>query len=137
MNRTLTLKTDLAEIHRLTETVHMFGEDAGLDDEMMFDVNLVLEEVVTNIVSYGYDDDDAHEITVSIGSDGDVLTLRVEDDGHPFNPLEVPLPDISKPLEEREVGGLGIFFVRELMDDVVYERAEGKNILTMKKKLTR
>ena len=131
------LKNDLPEIHRLADAVHSFGKAAGLNNELTFDVNLVLEEIVTNIISYAHDDEAAHEIVIRMELDGKNLTLKVEDDGKPFDPLDHPTPDIHKPLEERDIGGLGVFFVRELMDTIEYERKEGKNILLVKKELSR
>ena len=88
-----------------------------------------------NVISYGYDDSDEHEIMIRLSCKGEEVTAEVEDDGRPFNPLEVAEPDTSKALEERPVGGLGIHLARKLMDDVEYKRQQEKNLLAMKKRI--
>ena len=131
----LTLKNDLSEIERLADAVMHFGRENSLSDESVFDINLALEEVVNNIISYAYTDKNEHHITIHLELEGQELILKVEDDGTPFNPLAVAEPDIDKPLEEREPGGLGLFFVRKLTDKLEYKREHDKNILIMKKKI--
>ena len=125
------LKNNLPEIHRLAAEINKFGAETGLNDEMIFNIDLALEEIITNIISYAYADDKEHEIIVELNADDKLLTVRIEDDGKEFNISGLPEPDIEKPLEEREIGGLGCFFVRNLMDDLIYERIENKNILTL------
>ncbi len=93
--------------------------------------NLVLEELATNTIKYGYDDTAVHEILVRIIVDSDKLTVVFEDDGHPFNPLELPEPDLSSGLEDREPGGLGIYLVRKLADHMDYQRRDGRNYVTV------
>jgi len=128
------LKNDLSEIERLSQIVTEFGELHHLPPKGLFAVNLALEEILTNVISYGYQDSGEHQIIIRIFLKEGELTVKVEDDGLPFNPLEVPEPDTGKPLEERPVGGLGIHLVRNLMDGLEYRRQEGKNVLVMKKK---
>lgn len=128
------LKNNLSEIERLGQTVTEFGELYNLSSKIIFAVNLALEEVVTNIISYGYEDKNEHQINVCIFLEGNELTVEVQDDGRPFNPLEAPEPDTRKPLQDRQIGGLGIHLVRNLMDGLEYSREEGKNLLVMKKK---
>lgn len=130
----LTLKNNLSEIESLANAVMQFGRENSLSDKSVFDINLVLEEVVNNIISYAYKDKNEHHITTHLELEGQELMLKVEDDGIPFNPLGVREPDIDKPLEEREPGGLGLFFVRNLTDELEYKREKDKNILIMKKK---
>src|SRR6185436_19483438 len=98
-------------------------------------VNLALDELVTNVIKYGYDDADEHRIQVTVTVDGGLLTLSMDDDGKPFNPLEAPPPDLDLPIEERPIGGLGVFIVRSLADSLAYRREQGHNILTLTKKL--
>jgi anti-sigma regulatory factor (Ser/Thr protein kinase) len=101
----------------------------------MHDVNLAVEEILTNIISYGYTDNrEEHEIKVSVSVQPGEVRVDVEDDGQPFNPLEAPEPDTTKPLEERTAGGLGIHLVRQLMDDLDYKRQGDRNLLSIKKK---
>lgn len=128
------LKNDLAELSRLNKSIEEFAESNHLSADILFALNLSLEEIVTNVISYGYDDDDDHKILVRIQfSNGEVI-VEVEDDGAPFNPLEADEPDIDKPLEDRQIGGLGIHLVKNYMDDLEYKRTGDKNILMMKKK---
>jgi serine/threonine-protein kinase RsbW len=131
----ITLKNNISEIERLAKAVLQFGRENRFSDKLIFDVNLILEEVVNNVISYAYKDNNEHKISISMELEGQVLVLKVEDDGTPFNPLAVPEPDIDKPLEEREPGGLGLFLVRKITDELGYKREKDRNILIMKKKI--
>ena len=122
-----------AEIGRLAQFVDRFGEEQHLSADDVMSLNLVLDEVVMNIINHGYDDAGEHQIPVTLALDGDVVTIRVEDDGRPFNPLDAPPPNLDVPIEERQVGGLGIHIVRSVMDDVEHRRDGGRNVLIMKK----
>jgi anti-sigma regulatory factor (Ser/Thr protein kinase) len=95
----------------------------------------VLEEVLANVISYGYDDAGEHEIMLRLSCTGEEITAEVEDGGRPFNPLAAAPPDTSKSLEDRPVGGLGIHLVRALMDAVEYSQQQGRNLLVMKKRI--
>lgn len=99
-------------------------------------INLVCEEIVVNIVSYAYPDNKNEYLQVIIQNDGINLTIRFIDSGIPFNPLNAKDPDINLPLEERAIGGLGIYLVKQLMDDVTYEYTDKKNILTIQKNIS-
>ena len=127
------LKNNLTEIDVLVDGINYFAEKKRIDNETKLDLCIALDEIITNIISYAFDDDSEHNIVVQFTFNDDSLAVRVEDDGKPFNPLEYPTPDTTKPLEEREIGGLGVFFVMELMDSVKYKRKEKKNILTITK----
>lgn len=129
----IALKNDLKEIERLLDSVQEWGAAQDLPARLVFDLQLVLDELFTNIVNYGYDDAAEHRVLVDLETAGEELTLRVTDDARPFNPLERKDPDVTLPLEERPVGGLGIFLIRKLMNHVEYHREEGKNILTMRR----
>lgn len=133
MHHGITLKNDLGEIETMVEAVEGFGQVCHLSIPTIFTMNLVLEEIITNIISYAYVDDEEHDIIVDFTWDKDVLTLVVTDDGIPFNPLEVVAPNLLIPVEEREVGGLGIYFVTQRMDEVLYTWEQGHNVLTMRK----
>jgi len=131
----ITLRNSLSEIERLADAVTQFGRENSFSDKDIFDINLALEEVVNNIIFYAYKDKNEHQINIHMELEGPELVLKVEDDGVPFNPLEVPEPDINKPLEERQPGGLGLFFVRNLTDKLEYRRDKDKNIFIMIKKI--
>jgi sigma-B regulation protein RsbU (phosphoserine phosphatase) len=134
-SKTFILANDLPEIPNLAHHVREFGERNNLSERIIHDMNLALEELIANIISYAYEDSMGHDITITMNLTDKDLILEVKDDGKPFNPLQAPEPDIEKPLEERKVGGLGIFLIRNLMDTLDYKREEGYNILVIKKKV--
>ncbi len=104
----------------------------GVPDAEMMRIELAVEEVFVNIASYAYPDGGG-DAKVSVAVINDDVTIRFEDRGVPFDPLKADEPDTDASLEEREIGGLGIFLVKEMMDDVRYEYKDGKNILTFSK----
>jgi len=128
------LTNKLSELDRLNQTLAEFGSQQGLATNVMRDLKLGLEEIFTNIISYGYTDNREHEIKVRLSAQPGEINAEVEDDGQPFNPLETPAPDTTQRLEERTVGGLGIHLVRKLMDGLEYRRQGDKNLLILKKK---
>jgi sigma-B regulation protein RsbU (phosphoserine phosphatase) len=128
------LHNKLSELNRFNQALTEFGRQHGLPDKVMHDLNLALEEILTNIISYGYTDSREHEIRVRLRAQPGEVKAEVEDDGQPFNPLETPEPDTTKPLEERTVGGVGIHLVRKLMDGLEYKRQGERNFLSMKRK---
>lgn len=136
IQKVIILTNQISEISRLKSFVADIGKENHFSEEIVFDITLALEEVFTNIIHYGFSDDNPHEIVIQVKMEKDLLMIQVEDDGKPFNSLEASDPDLSKPLEEREKGGLGIYLHRELMDNLEYERDSGKNILLMGKKVT-
>ena len=128
------LRNDLSELARLAERLRQFGACHAISARTVHDLNLALEEVITNIISYGFDAGTEHQIRVDLRLEDAQLTTRLEDDGRAFDPLAVPEPDLDVPLEERSVGGLGILLVRRLMDQVTYSRLDGRNVLLMIKR---
>jgi anti-sigma regulatory factor (Ser/Thr protein kinase) len=127
------LKSDLSELETLCRHLNKFGHVTGQSEACITDSNICLDELFTNIVSYGFADDLEHTIKFTINVDNNVLTLNIEDEGIPFNPLEKKDPEIPADLLDARIGGLGIHIVRKLMDDISYKRKRGKNKLTMKK----
>lgn len=101
--------------------------------EVFSDVRMVCEELVVNVVDYAYPERIDGYLDVEIEKDEHAITIRLKDGGVAFNPLEVEAPDITKPLEERQIGGLGIFIMLKKMDAVNYEYTGSENILTIKK----
>jgi sigma-B regulation protein RsbU (phosphoserine phosphatase) len=92
-------------------------------------LKIVLDELISNIINYGYADDAEHEIEICLELVGHRLVVTIADDGVPFNPLTVKPPDTSAPLSEREIGGLGIHLVRNLVDEISYRRRVDKNTI--------
>ena len=129
----ITLKNDRMEIPRLAQIVMDFCNRNGLDPAIEADLNLALEEIVINVIKHGYADREEHEIAVTFQLGPGALTVRVEDDGLPFNPLDAPAANVSSPLEQRRAGGLGVYLVRNLMDEFEYQRTGTMNVFVMKK----
>ena len=98
--------------------------------------NLAIEEIVTNCIRYGYEDHAEHVILITITVGENAMTMRVVDDGRPFDPLAAPPPDLSGELENRVEGGLGIHLLRSLADGIEYERRDGTNQITLVKNLS-
>ena len=132
---TVRLPVDLHEIERLNHIVRQFGDLHEVPSRALYAVNLALDEVVTNIVSHGFDDPSGQELVAQIKLLDRELTTVVTDAGRTFNPLDAPPPDLTAPLSERTLGGLGIHLVRNLMDTVEYRREKEKNVLTLRKRI--
>jgi anti-sigma regulatory factor (Ser/Thr protein kinase) len=130
------IKNDMAEIARVTSRIEEFGKRQQLPKEFVFQFVLAFDELLTNIISYGFLDGGSHKITASMAFEGDRLEAEIVDDGIAFNPLARPTPDLDASVEERKVGGLGIHFVRTVMDSVHYRRQDGHNHLKMMKKVS-
>ena len=132
---TIRISADVKEIERLNRLVRQFGELHEIPSRTLYAVNLALDELVTNVVLYGFENPAGEEVCVSISTAGAELLASVSDAGREFNPLNAPLPDLTASLGDRELGGLGIHLVRSLMDHVRYERAGEKNVLTVRKRI--
>lgn len=132
-----TFENTLTEVPRLLAEVERFGSAVGASREVIFNLSLGLDEIFTNVVSYGYGDSFRHEINLILEYDGQAITARLDDDGKPFDPLALaPPPDIDSSIEDRAIGGLGIHLVRNLMDEVHYNREGRRNQMTLVKRLT-
>jgi anti-sigma regulatory factor (Ser/Thr protein kinase) len=137
LNRDISIQNNLAELERLSAFLDETGEEWGLSPDLLFHLNLVTEEVVSNIILYGYKDKPAEEVVlIGLSLFEGVLKVSITDHGIAFNPLNVPRPDsLDKPLHEREIGGLGVYFVRQMMDNVEYKRENDSNVLVLTKKI--
>lgn len=100
-----------------------------MPSELIFDICLAVEEIVTNTVKFGYDDDLPHNISVKLTLSPDEASLVIEDDARGFNPLTAPTPELTLPVEQRPIGGLGLHLVRSLASRLAYRRQNGKNVL--------
>ncbi|WP_373500544.1 ATP-binding protein [Desulfococcus sp.] len=129
------LRNDLSELETLRTKLDQFKAEADIPDKTLFELNLILDELFTNVVSCGYRDMDEHWVEIAISREGKLLTLCVMDDGVPFNPSTVRALDTSCPVNERRIGGVGIHLVKRLTDDMAYRRANDRNIVTLSKKL--
>lgn len=129
------LEPDLAEIVPLAEAIEAFGAVRGLPLDAIGQVNLVLDELITNIITYA-SAAAAPAIHVELHHADDALIVRLSDTGAPFDiTAQVPPPDLKSPVETRRIGGLGVHFARSLMDAVDYARVENRNCVTLVKRL--
>ncbi len=133
---TLILKNDASELERVLAFVSDLCARHGIPPQTEFDLNLALDEIVTNVIRYAFPEGGEHQFTLQIEVSHEEFVARIEDDGIEFNPTEHPAPDLTVPLVERQEGGLGIFLVRQIMTSVEYQRSAGKNLVTLRKKLT-
>jgi anti-sigma regulatory factor (Ser/Thr protein kinase) len=132
---TLTISNSIAELQKAVDFVENFGAARNIPQSATDDLNLCLDEILNNIVSYAYEDQFRHSIAVVLSLEGGWLIAEVSDDGRPFNPWNPGPQAIEGTLQTRRVGGLGRSFVKALMDEVDYERTSQYNVLTIKKKL--
>lgn len=133
----LCITNDLNDISQLHDFVEKICVQANVDSSRTFQLNMALEEAVVNVMNYAYAEAQGQPILLETRREGDMLVFNLIDQGAAFNPLaEAPEADTHSEAEERPVGGLGVLLVRQLMDEVSYERREEKNILCMKKKIS-
>ena len=133
--RHLLIHNDIQQIPQLAGLVETIAQEKKLDHSLSLSLNLALEEAVTNVIMYAYPEGTDGLVDIEAIIREDSLSLVVSDSGQPFDPTAEPDTDITLGVEERKIGGLGIYLVRSIMDSVSYERTDGKNILTMTKKL--
>ncbi|HSL30672.1 MAG TPA: ATP-binding protein [Anaerolineales bacterium] len=107
----------------------------GVTDEVLYDVQLAVDEACTNIISHGYAGLDAGSIILDLDLHPDKLIVTLTDFGHSFEPSSAPVPDVNAPIEERELGGFGLFFIQQAMDDMSYQVTEDGNKMTLTKHL--
>ena len=127
----ISFANDMKELTHVLQVVNVFLEPRELQSKLVYAVNLILEEILMNIIKYGYEDEESHEIEVQIEVEQEEVALTVIDDGKEFNPLTIPRPDHSKSAMDRLEEGLGLQFVRHMRNAMEYRREENKNILTI------
>lgn len=135
MEKTLVLQNDIAEISRLALFIEQLGEEFGLSPDLVFNLNLVLEEAVSNVILYAYPKEEHEIITLTARKIENQLLFVLTDSGKEFDPTQMPDADITLSAEERPIGGLGIFLIRQIMNKVEYQRIDGQNVLTLGKEL--
>ena len=133
--RRTAVPADPAQLSVLTEFLREFGSAAALAPAQVGTFELALEEIFMNIVMHGSEPGITPRVEVSLNLGTDAVTMTVEDDGPQFDPLSLPPPDVTASLAERKVGGLGVFLVRNIMDNVTYARTAGRNQLRISKRL--
>ena len=125
------VETKLDELERIFAAVEDIGGQESWPPDLVFRVKLVLEEMGLNIINYGHDGG-VHEIEFTVISEPDAVTIEILDDGRPFDPLsDAVVPDVTAPMGDRPIGGLGVHLVRTMMDELRYQRVRGRNHLTL------
>ena len=133
MERRIILPNDVQDVPRLADFIEDFCESVGVDMVTTMQINLALEEAVVNVMSYAYPQGTYGEVTVDAQSLDGYLQFVISDKGTPFDPTQKAEVDTTLSAEERNIGGLGIHLVRQIMDRISYERTDGSNILTLQK----
>ncbi len=132
--RMLTLEASLEALAEISDFVVEQARAVGLDEHAAWEVQLAVDEAVTNVILHSYADYPG-PITISIQTIGSEFEITIRDRGRPFDPNTVPEPDLVSPLEERKTGGLGLYLMRKLMDRVRFEFTGGENVLVMAKRV--
>ena len=131
----LNFQVDVGAMHQVRSFVAEFVSTHALAAEEQARILIVLEELLTNAAKYGYRNRAAGNAEVALQIDATHLTIEFIDDGDPFDPLATPPPDLDAPLEERNLGGLGIHIVKALADEVRYVRFEGRNVVRFRRRV--
>jgi anti-sigma regulatory factor (Ser/Thr protein kinase) len=136
MHREFTLVNRLDALIAFNEQIEAYADEVTLPPDVLMHLELVLEEILTNVINYAYEDDKEHEIHVCADYSDSLLRMKISDDGMAFDPTKQEAPDVQAGIEDRKIGGLGIFLVGKLMDSVAYKREQGRNILIIEKKVS-
>lgn len=129
----LEVANHFVSIEQVNQAFNAFAAAHAVPDDTRRPFNIAFDDLINNIVSYGYQDDAEHLIEVEIELSDVMVEARISDDGVPFDPFAVEAPDLDDELDERRIGGLGIHLVRTMMDEALYRREFGKNIVVIRK----
>lgn len=133
--KSLRLQNKLEELEKISLFLEQMGDELEIPLAVTMTLNLVIEEAFTNVVKYAYDDSLAHQIEITLEKTGGHLIIKIIDDGKEFDPTLQDDPDVTLTAEDRSIGGLGIFFMRKMMDGVNYQRINNLNVLELTKSL--
>ncbi len=126
----------MEEIRTIRVALEEFCEQQNFSSRELFQIQLSLEEIFTNVVSYAHNDDQEHEVEIIFSREGQIITVEILDDGYPFNPLQdAPELAVESSLEDRGIGGVGIRLAKQMMTELRYQRDNARNHLTMIKKI--
>ena len=127
----VTLPNDISELQSAMDTLEAAMSQSSIPELVINRSKVILDEILSNIILYAYDDEQEHTIEIRLSLDSNGIRVTIKDDGIPFNPLGCAAPDTTAPMDERELGGLGIHLVKKLADEVVYQRHINSNVLTI------
>ncbi|CAN1523603.1 RsbW Anti-sigma regulatory factor (Ser/Thr protein kinase) [Rhabdaerophilaceae bacterium] len=125
------LGPDLSDIQLLADAMERFSKFAAIPSKVLFRLNLAIDELVTNTISYGFQQGEQCYLGVTVLRHDDVVEVELRDNGIPFDPLSLPSPDLDASLEDRPIGGLGVHFVRTLIEQVDYTHDGRHNIVRL------
>lgn len=131
----LVIGSSIAELQKVVDFVDRFGAAHAIPQAVTNDLNLCLDELLNNTISYGYADQEQHSIAIALSLADDVLVVEIRDDATPFDPRKVVFDTPSGQLRARRIGGLGVHFVRTLIHELGYSRVGGHNVVTIAKRL--
>jgi anti-sigma regulatory factor (Ser/Thr protein kinase) len=135
-NHIIHIKSRISGIGIMNEQLSKMCKEWTIDKDVAFSMNLALEEIVTNIIQYGYHGHEEYDITIRFSLEKHNMRIQIKDSSPEFNPLELAEPiGLDKPLEERSIGGLGIYLVKKFTDNFSYRRMNSKNVITLLKSL--
>ena len=127
----IAIEPDFREIEKVNQALAVFAAENGIPDAVIAKVSVAIDDLVNNIIAYGLDDKTKHSIEIDYRFSENQLIIEIIDGGMPFNPFESLEADTTSSLEDREIGGLGRLLAKELMDDVSYQRLNGKNVVKL------
>ena len=140
----------MADTHRITRAAHLEALDdfrqflkeqcakyPGVTDEILYDLQLAVDEACTNIITHGYAGMDPGSVILDLELNPDQIIISLTDFGHAFEPGNAPIPDVDAPIEEREIGGFGLFFIQQSVDEMKYATSEDGNTMTLVKHLAK
>lgn len=130
-NLCLTIKNDQNELKLINRSIRLFLKTLKHDRKIINSVNLILEEAITNIIKYAYEDDSRHQIVIELFITDEVTKIKITDDGKHFSGELYELPEKRKSPDKMKIGGLGIHLIHSLSKKVKYERIDNKNILSI------
>lgn len=133
MRKEIALKNKIEELQRVAGFVDEISKEMNLSDELRMNLNLVLEEMVSNVIFYAYPEGAEATIELTAESDGQALSFLLSDQGREFDPTKAECNSVDLNPAERPLGGMGIFIVKNIMNHISYQRLDGRNLLTMKK----
>ena len=130
---TVRIEKDLSEMAKVDEKLDEFAEQFGVPPAIAATFHIIFDDLLNNVISYGYNDEQRHFIDISLELTANSLIVSIADDGVPFNPLAETAPDTTLSIEDRPIGGMGIHLVINMVDDISYQRTADKNVLTLTK----
>ncbi|MGD9556268.1 MAG: ATP-binding protein [Mangrovibacterium sp.] len=132
--KNLVIRNEIGELNRLVSFLEELEEEWNLPPALVPSLNLALEEALSNVIFYAYEKGTENQISLEFSLKGKDMTVVISDEGKPYDPTQKEDPDLNLPVEDRPIGGLGIFLIRQIMDEVKYSREDRKNKLTLVKR---